>query len=183
MLGRHHTNLSLHDEIIDFLKDHSDRKYLKFSTENLMHQKSFTKKLEHSPESTPMKPKDIDVKLTSGATSTVSVFDLQAMSLSLLSDDTLMKEENLADEYNYLTGHRTEDGDIYGEIHIRESWEKARNYFCGNNNDNMPIALIVFGDKSHLDLHGSLAIIPLTFTLSCFNRDARGRKEFWRPFA
>ena len=65
-----------------------------------------------------MKPKDIDVKLTSGATATVSMFDLQAMILSLLSDDTLTKEENLADGYNHLTGYRTDDGDIRGEIHI-----------------------------------------------------------------
>ena len=94
-----------------------------------------------------------------------------------------MKQENLAEGYDHLTGHRTGDSDICGEIHTGASWDQARSYFCGNNKDKMPTALIVFGDKSHLDLHGSLATIPMTFTLSCFNRDARGRKEFWRPFA
>ena len=28
-----------------------------------------------------------------------------------------------------------------------------------------------------------MATISLIFTISCFNRDARGRKDFWRPFA
>ena len=130
-----------------------------------------------------MKPKDSDVKLTFGATATISVFDLQATILSLLSVGTLMKEENLADGYNHLTVQRTDDGDICGEIHTGESWEQARSHFCGNNNYNMPIALVVLGGNSHLDFHGSLATIPLTFTLSCFNREARGRKEFLRPFA
>ena len=50
------------------------------------------------------------------------------MILSLLSDDTLTEEENLADGYNHLTGHRTDDGDICGEIHNGESREQGRNF-------------------------------------------------------
>ena len=46
----------------------------------------------------------------------------------------------------------------------------------------MPVALIVFGDKSHTDLHGSLALTPVIFTLSLFNRAARNNTNFWRPF-
>ena len=45
------------------------------------------------------------------------------------------------------------------------------------------IALIVFGDKSHTDLHGTLSVTPLTFTLTCFNRAARNNNNFWRPLA
>ena len=47
----------------------------------------------------------------------------------------------------------------------------------------MPLALIVFGDKSHTDLHGSLAVTPIVFTLTLFNQDARNNKSFWRPLA
>ncbi len=45
----------------------------------------------------------------------------------------------------------------------------------------MPIALIVFGDKTHTDLHGTLAVTPLTFTLTRFNKSARNNTAFWRP--
>ena len=45
----------------------------------------------------------------------------------------------------------------------------------------MPIALIVFGDKSHTDLHGSLSLTPIIFTLSLFNRNACNNHKFWRP--
>ena len=47
----------------------------------------------------------------------------------------------------------------------------------------MPIALIIFGDKSHFDLNGALSTILISFTLSCFNESARNRVEFWRPLA
>jgi hypothetical protein len=48
---------------------------------------------------------------------------------------------------------------------------------------NMPIALVVFGDKSHLDLHGSLSTLPIIFTLSCFNHVSRNKEEFCCPLA
>ena len=45
----------------------------------------------------------------------------------------------------------------------------------------MPAALIIFGDKSHTDLHGALALTPIIFTLTMFNRQARNNTHFWRP--
>ncbi len=45
----------------------------------------------------------------------------------------------------------------------------------------MPIALIVVGSKSHTDLHGSLSLTPIIFTLSLFNRNACNNDKFWRP--
>ena len=47
----------------------------------------------------------------------------------------------------------------------------------------MPLALVVFADKSHLDLHGSLLTLPIIFTLSCFNEQSRNSVNFWRPMA
>ena len=86
----------------------------------------------------------------------MSVFDLEAMILSLVNDETLMRADNMAEGYDYLTGHSTNTNNICGEIHTGDSWEIAHRYFCGNEPKNMPIALVVFGDKSHLDLHGAL---------------------------
>ena len=47
----------------------------------------------------------------------------------------------------------------------------------------MPVALIVFGDKSHTDLHGALSITPVLFTLNMFNRTFRNNSNAWRPLA
>jgi hypothetical protein len=45
----------------------------------------------------------------------------------------------------------------------------------------MPVGLIVFGDKSHTNLHGTLALTPIIFTLTLFNRTSRNNTRFWRP--
>jgi hypothetical protein len=45
----------------------------------------------------------------------------------------------------------------------------------------MPVGLIVFGDKSHTDLHGALALTPIIFTLTMFNHASRNNTNFWRP--
>ncbi len=47
----------------------------------------------------------------------------------------------------------------------------------------MPIALIIFGDKSHTDLHGALALTPIIFTLTLFNITSWNNSKFWRPLA
>jgi hypothetical protein len=45
----------------------------------------------------------------------------------------------------------------------------------------MPVGLVVFGDKSHTDLHGALSLTPIIFTLTLFDRAARNDSKFWRP--
>jgi hypothetical protein len=46
----------------------------------------------------------------------------------------------------------------------------------------MHVGLIVFGDKSHTDLHGVLSLTPIIFTFTFFNQAARNNPRFWRPF-
>jgi hypothetical protein len=45
----------------------------------------------------------------------------------------------------------------------------------------MPIGMIVFGDKSHTDLHGALSPTPIIFTLTLFNCAAQNNSKFWGP--
>ncbi len=82
-----------------------------------------------------------------------------------------------------FTGKTTGDSDHYGEVHTGDAWDPALKYYCGDVPGNMPLALIVFADKSHYDHHGALLTTPFIFTLSCFNKEARTRADFWRPIA
>ena len=181
ILAKHRTDLTLYNEIVEFTKKHSDGQNLKFSSENLLKRATFINKLEKTFESLNLKPKDVDVDLKTGQMATVSVFDAEAMILSILTDEDLMKEENLPPGYDVYTGRPTQPVTHYGEIHTGEAWEPARQHYCGENPENMPIALVIFGDKSHFDLNGALATTPISFTLSCFNEKARNSAEFWRP--
>jgi hypothetical protein len=47
----------------------------------------------------------------------------------------------------------------------------------------MPVGLIIFGDKSHTDLHGALSLTPIIFTLTMFSRTSRNNTNFWRPLS
>jgi hypothetical protein len=47
----------------------------------------------------------------------------------------------------------------------------------------MFVGLIVFGDKSHTDLHGALSMTPIIFTLTSFNRASCNSTNFWRQLS
>ena len=74
-----------------------------------------------------MKPKHIDVVLEDQSTATVSLFDLENMMKTLLMDESLMADDNLAEGYDIFTGE-TSDGECnnnYGEIHTGDAWDPA----------------------------------------------------------
>jgi hypothetical protein len=95
------------------------------------------------------------------------------MIISLLSDPSVMNEQNFAEGYNVLTGKIDNHpaNNKHGEVHTGDAWLPARDRYCQNKTD-MPVGLIVFGDKSHTDLHGALSLTPIIFTLTLFNHAA-----------
>ena len=176
--------LALYDDVINLMKSYSNsRGQLNFSTDTLKDRAGLLSRLEKIFQSSPLEPEEVDVTLSNGAEATVSVFDIEAMILSLLKDDELMKEENLVPGYDLHSGKPTSPSDHYGEVHTGDAWEPARSYYCGDYSQNMPLALILFVDKSHFDLHGSLATAPMIFTLNIFNERARNDVRFWRPIS
>ncbi len=115
----------------------------------------------------------------------VLVFNMKEKLTSLLTDQTIMVDTNFADGYDVLTG----DGDVnnpsndkYGKVDTGDAWIPARDRYCSNpQGPTMPVGLIVFGDKSHTNLHGTLSLTPIIFPLTLFNRTARNNTGFWRP--
>jgi hypothetical protein len=98
-----------------------------------------------------------------------------------------MKQSNFAEGYNVLTGEVINDhpeNKKYSEIHTGDAWRPARNRYCQNTMD-MSVALVVFLDKTHTDLHGALSLTPVIFTLTLFNRASRMNPNFgghWDTF-
>ena len=136
-----------------------------------------------------LRPKFCDVKLRDKSSATVPVFDAKAMILDILNNPTCMMQSNFAVGYNVLTGSVDQNhpaNQQYDEVHTGDAWMPARNQYCPQNdsNNNMPVALIVFGDKSHTDLHGALSLMPVIFALTMFNRTFRNnmRGDRWHIF-
>ncbi len=119
-----------------------------------------------------------------GTIVTVPVFDMKEMLTSLLTDQTIMVDTNFADGYGVLTGDvdaNNPSNDKYREVHTGDAWIPARDRYCSNpQGPTMPGGLIVFGDKSHTNLHGTLSLTPVIFTLTLFNQTARNNTRFWR---
>jgi hypothetical protein len=131
------------------------------------------------------RPTNCNVTLHDGKTVTVPVFDMKEMLVSILTDKTLMLNTIFAEGYNVLTGDVDNNNPCnqkYSKVHTGDAWIPARDRFCANPHcPTMPVGLIVFGDKSHTNLHGTLALTPIIFTLSLFNRTAQNNIRFWRP--
>ena len=86
------------------------------------------------------------------------------MIISILSDESLMKEENLAPGYNIFTGEVDNNhphNQNCGEVHTGDAWNEARDKYCGNEGKYIPISLIVFGDKTHTYLHCALRWVEI----------------------
>ena len=186
ILQRHKTNLILHDEIVDLVSLYLRIGKLNSKKSDLVHRKAFIKQVEESFQIKGLKPKHENVELSDGRKATISLFDIEYMILSLLTDESLMQDSNIAEGYNVFTGE-VDDNHPHnkncGEVHTGDAWKPAMKHFCGDNGEFMPISLIIFGDKTYTDLHGSLSVTPIIFTLSLFNSSSRNNPSFWRPLA
>jgi hypothetical protein len=124
-----------------------------------------------------LRPTNCNVALHDGKTVTVPVFDMKEMRVSILTDKTLMSNTNFAEGYNILTGDVDNNNPCnqkYGKVHTGDACLPTRDRFCANpNRPTMPVGLIFFGDKSHTNLHGTLALTPIIFTLTLFNQTSR----------
>jgi hypothetical protein len=181
---RHRTDMKFFNEVNQLIKQHFIGRQLSFSTDNLTTRLSFIKNLGTNFKTERLKHEDVKVPLSHGGNAITTVFNLEAQILSLLLDESLLHPDNIANQYNIFTGKATCLNLYYGEIHTGDAWEPARKHYCEDDYpNNMPIALVVFGDESHFDSKRTLKTMPLMFTLSLFNQKARNDVHFWRPMA
>ncbi len=100
-----------------------------------------------------------------------------------------MNNTNIAEGYDVFSSDvdsTNPSNQKYSEVHTGDEWLPARDCFCAppdTTHNDMSVALIIFGDKSHTDLHSALALTPIIFTLMLFNRTSCNNDNFWRPLA
>jgi hypothetical protein len=104
ILSNHRTDLKLQDEIVGLLQHYSHDKNLNFSTATLSSRALFMTKLERTMDTSSLKHDDVVVNLSSGTAANVSVFNLEAMLMPMLTDDQIMNPKNIAQGYNLFTG-------------------------------------------------------------------------------
>ena len=125
ILQRHKTDVKLHDEIINLLDHYLTAGKIDPTNKNFSSRKKFIRKIGRDFSTTVMKPKHIPITLEGGSKATISLLDTKFMILSLLTDDFLMQDENLAPGYDIFTGDvdpNHPDGKNYGKIHTGDAW-------------------------------------------------------------
>ena len=109
----------MYDETIKIINDYISQS--DFSPyDKLLPRKAFLDRLEEIFETKNFRPTYGTVRLHNDVMATVPVFDMRAMILSIVHDDTLMKEENFAEGLDIFTGNTDSNCDanhLYGEIH------------------------------------------------------------------
>ena len=165
---------SVMDDVIKIIQLHASRG-LDINTAHLVSRETLVKMIAESFNLHHLKPRIYKVPISQG-TASVGVFDLKSKLCSILHNPELMKEENIAEGYNIWNG-KTEESDVYGEIHTGWLWDMARDHYCGNDPDAMPLGLVCFYDKTWTDIHGANSTSPFIAVPTFLNADQRMKSE------
>ena len=183
LFNRNKASIAMQDELIDIINAYIELLPTPPTTK-LLHCRQFLDNIENSFSTSDLKPAYGSVHLTNKTMVTVPVFDMKAMILSIVHDKVLMREENFAPGLDIFMGtvdRSFKGNNNYGETHTGDAWEPAVKRIVGMSKKYMPLGLVVFGDKSHTDQHGTLSLTPDTFTATFFNRAVRNNPDAWWP--
>ena len=135
-----------------------------------------------------MYPSTQHIKLPTNREVDVTTFSFRKMVCHMLSDDDLMKWDNLI--YQKLGENSfhvdTNPNQDLGEINTGKWFQKTYEEFIESNpigpNGRRRILcpIIFYIDGLSLDAYGKLTLEPLTFTLGLFKRKLRNLAAFWR---
>jgi len=108
----------------------------------------------------------------------VAVFGLRAQFLSILHNNQLMQPKHFAPDYDIFAGKLTSPITHYREVNTGDSFETDCAKYCGHDPYNMPFPMILFYDKTYVDIHGSLACSPIIMWPTFFNQQCRNMLKF-----
>ena len=178
LTGHRGVDLNLGKELNECVQYHASTHNVDFGTVKMYERDDLVKVLTIMYNLHEMKPTMCRLKLSNDNIAVVPRFDVKAMFLSILNDPIRTCPENVAANYDIFTGKPKGPMSTIDEIHTGWAWEKARKHYCGNDPHAFPLGLIVFYDKTHSDLYGSLACAPFIFVPAYFNEQCRNNVDF-----
>lgn len=142
--------------------------------------KSLMKELNDMLCANNLKPIQKEVSLSDTTTELVTTFDFENMCFSLLTDQTVMKDENFSfvndDPRNFTRSTNKkitciEDGLVY---------QNTANSICKEKND-FCLGIKLFIDATHTDVHSNWVLDPVMFTFTFLKNEVTRRHNAWRP--
>jgi len=174
VMSQHRGNdLNIFNQVIQCVSGHALHHSVDFRTLHVMSRDQLLRYLCKYYRLDFLKPTLHNVALSDGSVATVPIFDVKETLLSFLNDPVRMRKDNFAPNYDPFTGTSTITNPPLDEIHTGSIWAAACQKYCGNDPNAFPLALVCFYDKTHTNLHGSLACAPFICTPSFLNRKCR----------
>ncbi len=166
-LQAHQVNdLNMFNQIMECVKKHAAHQCVNFATLEIMSRQQLLKELSKYYNLKFMQPTLHCIPLADGSVATVPIFNIKSLLLSFLNDPLCMRKENFAPDYDIFTGQATSPITHIDKVHSGSLWEPARHWYCGDDPNAFPLALICFYDKTNTDVHGSLLCAPFIVTSS-----------------
>jgi hypothetical protein len=119
----HRTDIKLFNKINQLIQQHSIGQQLSFLTDNLTNRLSFVKKLATSFKMETLKHEGVNVSLALGGDAIMAVFDIEAQILSLLIDESIMQQDNIANGYDNRVMKKLNFRVGVGRLKFSESWQ------------------------------------------------------------
>ena len=124
-------------------------------------------------------PQTINVTLPSGNQKSITKFSFVSNLFSLLTDEDLMKPENLIFGNNPFQRVQDHGHDhVFDDIETSEWYLKTQRTYCTSTKDVL-VPIILFIDKTQVKAKN---IEPISFTLGIFKRHLRRTPLSWRNF-
>ena len=181
LLRNANTSVYVHDAIRDWLKDSVVTDGADFKKHPLLSRASFLSDLNLRFDSEGTKPIQKSVLLPSGKEVTLVLHDFSQMLYSLLTDETIMTDENLLFCDNDPYAVPPKQPDFYADVNTGSCYRQAHIKMCTVAGRDVLLPIILFIDKTVTDLHGNLSLEPVSFTLGIFTRQLRNQARAWRP--
>ena len=121
-----------------------------------------------------IKPKLVSSELYPYKQAEIVTFPFTEMFKSLLFDETLSSSQNI------LSHSMNNNNNDLSDINSGSWYQQAQSLLCKDHNDYL-CPIILFIDKTQIDVFGKWSLEPVLFTLGIFDRKTRNQASAWRP--
>jgi hypothetical protein len=196
-LKRHRVDKKLFDVVVNWARHWTAKNPDIFkSTTDGWKRKTVIERVSKLFDKTGLRPVDTLVNLSDGRVVSVPVVDFEECICDLLSDPEINHPSNLSKGLDRQTWrpitsiaeHERDQDAILGEKDSGYLYRLGMNLHCPLRSEVdpkmvRPLPLIFNIDKSHSDLHGSLAVTPVTVSLAMLDCRTQQKVRAWRVMA
>lgn len=135
------TPLSPFNDIMNVIEYFALERNLDFQQRAIYHgRRTLLRQLKQIHGMQNFQAKIVNVPISKGGVAGVVVFDAMEVINHFLSDKRLFCKKNIAEGYDFWTGRKTTESEVYSEVHTGTKWKEARDHYIVDT-DKVPLPL------------------------------------------